>query len=123
MRLAVEENRYTSISAPTSAGKSFSLRDYIFEQEEDSVIVVPSRALIAEYMATLRERFKDNKQVMISSFVDCVFTSRKLRRIFVLTPERAREIFSHKDKLNISLFFLMRLKYQKKLKEGLFLMF
>lgn len=118
VRLAVEENRYTSISAPTSAGKSFSLRDYIFEQEEDSVIVVPSRALIAEYMATLRERFKDNKQVMISSFVDCVFTSRKLRRIFVLTPERAREIFSHKDKLNISLFFFDEAQVSEEAERG-----
>ena len=118
VRLAVEENQYTSISAPTSAGKSFSLRDYIFEQEEDSVIVVPSRALIAEYMATLRERFKNNKQVMISSFVDCVFTSRKLRRIFVLTPERAREIFAHKDKLSISLFFFDEAQVSEEAERG-----
>lgn len=105
VRNAIEDQQFVSISAPTSAGKSFSLRDYIYEIEGDSVIVVPSRALIAEYIKTIRERFKNDKSVMISSFVDCVFKIRKLRRIFVLTPERARELFSENLNLNISLFF------------------
>lgn len=105
VRHAVENQQYVSISAPTSAGKSYSIRDYIFDLDSDSVIIVPSRALIAEYIKTLRDKFKNDKSVMILSFFDCVFTTRKLRRIFVLTPERAREIFSTSIKLNISLFF------------------
>lgn len=75
VRNAIEDQQFVSISAPTSAGKSFSLRDYIYEIEGDSVIVVPSRALIAEYIKTIRERFKNDKSVMISSFVDCVLKS------------------------------------------------
>ncbi|KJG07917.1 helicase [Photobacterium angustum] len=118
VRQAVEDYRYTSISAPTSAGKSFSIRDYIFEQEKDSVIVVPSRALIAEYMTTLRDRFKNDKTVMISSFVDHVFTSRSLRRIFVLTPERARELFSYVNKLDISLFFFDEAQVSEEAERG-----
>ncbi|MCG3723503.1 DEAD/DEAH box helicase [Vibrio cincinnatiensis] len=118
VRLAVEENRYVSISAPTSAGKSFSIRDYIFEQDKDSVIVVPSRALIAEYMSTLRDRFQNDKTVMISSFVDHVFTSRKLRRIFVLTPERARELFSYASKLDIALFFFDEAQVSEEAERG-----
>jgi len=105
VRVAVESQQYVSISAPTSAGKSFSIRDYIFGLDGDCVVIVPSRALIAEYIKTMKDKFKDDKKVMISSFVDCVFTERKMRRIFVLTPERARELFHDSFNFQISLFF------------------
>ncbi|CRL50733.1 DEAD/DEAH box helicase [Pseudomonas sp. URMO17WK12:I11] len=105
VRRAVDKNQFISISAPTSAGKSYSIRDFIAEQSGDAVVIVPSRALIAEYINTMRRRFAGNKSVMISSFVDSIFTSRELRRIFVLTPERARELFSPSLKLDIRVFF------------------
>ncbi|WP_444998428.1 DEAD/DEAH box helicase [Aliikangiella sp. IMCC44359] len=105
IRSAVESNDVVSISAPTSAGKSYSIRDFIAEQDGDAVVIVPSRALIAEYVNTMRRRFKGNKNIMVSSFVDNVFTSRKLRRIFILTPERARELFSPDLTLDINVFF------------------
>lgn len=105
VREAVDSHQFVSISAPTSAGKSYSIRDFIYEQQGDAVIVVPSRALIAEYVATIRRRFAGRKDVMISSFVDKVFRSRDLRRIFVLTPERARELFLMRDQLSIGVFF------------------
>lgn len=106
IRNAVETKQYVSISAPTSAGKSFSIRDYILESNGDTVIIVPSRALIAEYIKTMKDMFNNNKSIMISSFVDSVFTARALRRIFVLTPERSRELFSSDYNFTISLFFL-----------------
>lgn len=105
VREAVDSHQFISISAPTSAGKSYSIRDFIYEQQGDAVIVVPSRALIAEYVAAIRRRFGDRKDVMISSFVDKVFRSRNLRRIFVLTPERARELFLMREQLSVSIFF------------------
>lgn len=105
VRNAIEENRYVSISAPTSAGKSYSIRDFISSSEGDAVIVVPSRALIAEYVGELRRHFRAEKGVMIMPFVDKVFTARKLRRIFVLTPERAREIFDRAEDLDVRVFF------------------
>lgn len=105
IRIAIEKQQYVSISAPTSAGKSFSIKDYISAQRGDSVIIVPSRALIAEYIKTMRELFKNDKNIMISSFVDNVFTDRQLRRIFILTPERSRELFLPHFKFNISFFF------------------
>lgn len=105
VRGAVESHQFVSISAPTSAGKSYSIRDFIYEQQGDAVIVVPSRALIAEYVAAIRRRFGGRKDVMISSFVDKVFRSRDLRRIFVLTPERARELFLMRDQLSVTVFF------------------
>lgn len=105
IRDAVEENKFISISAPTSAGKSFSIKEYISTQDGDAVIIVPSRALIAEYVENLKEYFEHNKNVMISTFVDCVYTDRQLRRIFVLTPERTKDLAIYGEKLNIKLFF------------------
>lgn len=105
IRDAVEEKKFVSISAPTSAGKSFSIKEYISTQDGDSVIIVPSRALIAEYVENLKQYFESNKYVMISTFVDYVYTDRKLRRIFVLTPERTKDLANLHDKLNINLFF------------------
>lgn len=105
IRRAIDIYQVISISAPTSAGKSYSIRDFIAEQNGDAVVVVPSRALIAEYINTMKRKFNGDKKVMISSFVDNVFTSRKLRRIFILTPERARDLFSPNLNLNLQVFF------------------
>lgn len=105
IRRAVESHQYTSISAPTSAGKSYSIRDLIAESDGDAVVVVPSRALIAEYINTMKRRFSGDKNVMISPFVDHVYTSRKLKRIFILTPERSKDLYKAKEKLNIKTFF------------------
>jgi len=105
IRRAVDDSQFVSISAPTSAGKSYSIRDFIAEQEGDAVVVVPSRALIAEYVNSMRRKFEGDKNVMISPFVDRVFTSRNLRRIFILTPERSRDLYSIADSLNIEVFF------------------
>lgn len=105
VRRAVNDNKIISISAPTSSGKSYSIRDFIAEDDGDSVVIVPSRALIAEYVNTMKRKFNGDKSVMISSFVDNIFKSRNLRRIFILTPERARDLFSKRLNLNIKLFF------------------
>ncbi|HCD3502643.1 TPA: helicase, partial [Enterobacter hormaechei] len=83
IRDAVEEKQFISISAPTSAGKSFSIKEYISTLDGDAVIIVPSRALIAEYVENLKGYFAQDKDVMISTFVDYVYTNRNLRRIFV----------------------------------------
>lgn len=119
IRGAVEDNKFVSISAPTSAGKSYSIKDYINEQQGDAVIIVPSRALIAEYVENLRKFFKYDKGVMISSFVDYVFTDRPLRRIFVLTPERTRELSDVSHKLNVTLFFFDEAQVSEEKERGL----
>lgn len=105
IRRAINDKQYVSISAPTSAGKSYSVRDFIAEGKGDAVVIVPSRALIAEYVNSMRRKFENDKGVMISSFVDIVYTSRPLRRIFILTPERSKDLYKAKEKLNIETFF------------------
>jgi helicase len=119
IRRATESNQFTSFSAPTSAGKSYSIRELIASGEGDAVIVVPSRALIAEYMDSIIRRFQHDKNVMISSFVDHVFTSRSLRRIFVLTPERTKELYKLKQSLNIGIFFFDEAQLSDEKERGL----
>jgi len=118
VRRAVNENKVVSISAPTSAGKSYSIRDFIAEDDGDAVVIVPSRALIAEYVNTMKQKFKGDKNVMISSFVDDIFKSRNLRRIFILTPERARDLFSVNLKLNIKVFFFDEAQVSEEIERG-----
>lgn len=119
IRRATESKKYTSISAPTSAGKSFSIRELIASSTGDAVIVVPSRALIAEYMSSMQRRFSEDKSVMISSFADHVFKGRKLRRIFILTPERTKDLYKLKQLLNIEIFFFDEAQIADEKKRGL----
>ena len=118
IRRAVDDSQFVSISAPTSAGKSYSIRDFIAKQEGDAVVVVPSRALIAEYVNSMRRKFEGDKNVMISPFVDRVFTSRDLRRIFILTPERSRDLYSLADSLNIEVFFFDEAQVSEEIDRG-----
>jgi len=119
IRHAIENHQIISISAPTSAGKSYSIRDFIYEKDGDAVIIVPSRALIAEYVNTMKRKFNGDKSVMISSFIDNIFTSRKLRRIFILTPERARDLFSSNLNLNLQVFFFDEAQMSEEKERGI----
>lgn len=119
VRRAINENKVVSISAPTSAGKSYSIRDFIAENDGDAVVIVPSRALIAEYINTMKQKFNGDKNVMICPFVDNIFRSRDLRRIFILTPERARDLFSPHIKLNINVFFFDEAQVSEEIERGI----
>lgn len=119
IRQAIEKFKYTSISAPTSAGKSFSIKDFILRSQNDAVIIVPSRALIAEYILTIKEYFSGSKNVMISSFPDIVYRNRALRRVFVLTPERCNDLFKMSDQLDVDLFFFDEAHISEELERGL----
>lgn len=119
VRRALDDHQFVSISAPTSAGKSFSIRDFIASGTGDAVVVVPSRALIAEYLAAVRRMFAENKGVMVLPFVDHVFTGRELRRIFVLTPERARELFEVGGELSIGTFFFDEAQVSEEASRGI----
>lgn len=96
----IHTNQNFSFSAPTSTGKSFVFRHLIKESMHDVVIIVPSRALINEYYNQVCQMVRD-KHVGILTFVDIINTKHTLRRIFILTPERAKDLFRHKDYLNI----------------------
>ena len=97
---SVRNNHAFSFSAPTSTGKSFAIRKIITESKGDVVVVVPSRALINEYYQELCSLIKD-KSINILTFIDKINTASCERTIFVVTPERCRELFKRKDDFNI----------------------
>lgn len=98
----IRQMKTFSFSAPTSTGKSFVFRNLIKTADYDVAVIVPSRALINEYFDRVHEIIED-KAVNILTFVDIINTKHAKRNIFILTPERARELFKLKDKLNIGL--------------------
>lgn len=91
IRQNILDNRYFSFSAPTSAGKSYLLREILRNEVRDVIIVVPSRALIAEYLAEVYANFANDPSVLILQFIDYINLKRTRKRIFVVTPERALE--------------------------------
>lgn len=98
----IKDKQHFSFSAPTSTGKSFVFRNLIRSSENDVVVIVPSRALINEYYDRIKE-IVNIKEVNILTFVDHINTKHVKRNIFILTPERARELFKNKHWLNIDL--------------------
>ncbi|MAD70889.1 MAG: helicase [Alcanivorax sp.] len=100
----IREEQYFSFSAPTSAGKSYLFRQLLLSIQGDVVIIVPSRALIAEYY---QEVFSLGlERTWVSEFVDIVNLDFSDRRIFILTPERASEVLRVREKLNVTLFLM-----------------
>ena len=95
-----EERKIFSFSAPTSTGKSHVLFSIIESSEQDVVVIVPSRALINEYYLRLYEEIHD-KSINILTFVDKINTAKCRRSIFVLTPERCKDLFRLKDQFSI----------------------
>ncbi len=102
---SINENQIFSFSAPTSTGKSYVFRELIRNAKKDVVIIVPSRALINEYYEKTCEIISENrKTINVLTFVDHINIQHAIRNIFILTPERARELFKNKDWLAIELF-------------------
>lgn len=89
----VEHADWTSISAPTSAGKSFIVRKWLEHcvrgrKMESIVYLVPTRALIQEVEDQLKDAFKEDVGVTISSFPTSEVSVAGAIRIYVFTQER-----------------------------------
>lgn len=97
---SIKQKKNYSFSSPTSTGKSFVFRHIVSYYANDIVIIVPSRALINEYFVTLTDMFQ-NADTSILKHVDFVNKKHTKRRIFVITPERSKDLFKFKNQLNI----------------------
>ncbi|MDD2438472.1 MAG: DEAD/DEAH box helicase [Massilibacteroides sp.] len=100
----IRDKKYFSFSAPTSSGKSFLFRELIKGADSDIVIVIPSRALIAEYIYTIRKLLDGDNSILILQFIENVNILKTKRRIYVITPERGVDLFKMANELNIGLF-------------------
>ena len=96
----ISQKKNFSFSSPTSTGKSFVFRHIVKRYTNDIAIIVPSRALINEYFVTLNDMFQ-NTDTNILTYVDLVNKKHAKRRIFVITPERSKDLFKFKDQLNV----------------------
>lgn len=99
----IKEEKYISISAPTSSGKSFILKKYIEEElnrnEKYCVFyIVPSRALINQVSEELRIDIPDI--TIKNAFIENEITEDK-KLIYVITPERAVKIVTSEHGLNL----------------------
>jgi superfamily II DNA/RNA helicase len=100
----IKEKRFYSFSSPTSSGKSYLFRELIQKETNDIVIVVPSRALIAEYINEVYQLV--DKSVLVLQSVENVNIKKTKRRIFIITPERSGQLFLYKKQFNIKMFLL-----------------
>lgn len=91
-----------SFSAPTSTGKSYLFQEIIKDIDGDVIVIVPSRALLSEYVIKIKR--VTPKDILVLPFIEFVNTKRTHKRIFVITPERGDELFKNIDKLNVELF-------------------
>lgn len=108
------KNDWISISAPTSAGKSFILLHLIrmfLETQSNGIIVyiVPTRSLIQQVEFDIRKMFIEHK--MLSVFVTTVpildvIANRFSKTIFVLTQERFQWLLSDSNELTPDLLII-----------------
>jgi ATP-dependent RNA helicase DOB1 len=99
----ITDSKCFSFSAPTSTGKSYVFMRQIMEFKNDVIVIVPSRALINEYYLKLSDLIRD-KRVNILTFIDKINTNHATRNVFIVTPERCRELFRIKDQFQVDLF-------------------
>ncbi|MGV1100071.1 DEAD/DEAH box helicase [Thiovibrio sp. JS02] len=98
------QNRFFSFSAPTSSGKSFLFRELIQNTDGDIVIVVPSRALIAEYYYEVISIV--DTSVLVLQFIEDINREKINKRVFIITPERGVELFKYSEIFDVQLFLL-----------------
>jgi hypothetical protein len=108
-------NHNTAISAPTSAGKSFIIQNYVRQTFLNKssffvVYIVPTRALISQVSedfkkildedVSINTAFIENDNEDIKQFSD--------KELFILTPERTLKLmqYSYKNKFSPDLIFI-----------------
>lgn len=104
--------RRVFLSAPTSFGKTFLLKEIIFKHYDEYnniVIVLPTVALLQEVTQDLDKFFEDKEfdyKIYSSVFRDMnIEQDSAKKRVFVLTPERTVRLFALLPDIKIDLFF------------------
>lgn len=101
-------NRRLLVSAPTSYGKTFLMREIVFlnkERYNNILLVFPTVALLLENARMMEKFVSDNKlEYRIFKTVDAVNEDDE-KKIFVFTPERALQLIATYPNLKIDFFF------------------
>lgn len=109
----LKKNNCFSFSAPTSLGKSFIIQSYILylkrnNRKHNSVILVPSRALISQCVNDLKDTFKndDNYIILDHPTIPEIVKKDENRYIFVFTPERLSSYLANHENPKIDYLFI-----------------
>lgn len=96
------------ISAPTSYGKTFIMREILYlnqEKYKNILLVFPTVALLRENALNMEELNQDKKMgYNVIKSIDCEIDCQD-RNIFVLTPERAMQLLAQYPNIEIDFFF------------------
>lgn len=105
-----------SFSGPTSMGKSFIIKAFIKKALQNSppenlVIIVPTRALITQYVIDLKHEMHElmsqfKYRIATNSSIDDVFSQDDFKYILILTPERLISYLSQKSNPAIGFIFI-----------------
>lgn len=102
------DNRRLLVSAPTSYGKTFLMREIVFlnkERYDNILLVFPTVALLLENARMMEKFVSDNKlEYRIIKTVDAE-NENDGKKIFVFTPERALQLIATYPNLKIDFFF------------------
>jgi hypothetical protein len=106
---AATGHRWVSVSAPTSAGKSFIVRSWVAERaacadEFRAAYVVPTRALIEEVGRDLRDALGDRADVYTIPWDAELGTGP--REVYVMTQERLHLLLAQDPLLKLDLLFV-----------------
>lgn len=103
---SLKSKKNIAISAPTSAGKSFIIKKYIYEllewSDKDIIYIVPTKALINQVSSDINSLIKD-KAYVYTTYKE---TDKIKPSIFVLTPERTLKLLQDDKFLSPSLVFM-----------------
>lgn len=106
---AATQNQWVSVSAPTSAGKSRIVREWVVERLQDqsdyvAVYLVPTRALVQEVAEDLRNAV--GKSVGVHEMPWGPQNDLTGKHIFIQTQERFHLTLERYSNLNINLLFV-----------------
>lgn len=97
------------VSAPTSFGKTFILKEMIFQnidQYQNVLLIFPTLSLLEENITSFRTFIKQhglNYNIVSNTHMEFEINQRNL---FILTPERVLKILNENPDLNFNFFFL-----------------
>lgn len=100
----MREEDYFSFSGPTSLGKSFIIKDALYDMVRRDelngrcvVILVPTKALIGQTASDLRDLLKEVPEVNVATYPSLppLLQKQYKRTVFVLTPERLLRYLAH----------------------------
>lgn len=103
------ENKRILVSAPTSFGKTFLLREIIFMNRaryKNILLLFPTIALLNENTDSINQLIRDlsMEYKVINNVYSAIETEDK--HIFILTPERALKLLADNSLLHIDFFFM-----------------